>query len=184
MSPALQGLYTLWHRPGADMAPGWWDSVELAAWRQPYATQALVRPLIDTLIAARLSHRGPVPPASETAAVLLGNAARARALCVALGLWALGSPDYLLLKPYREALSDALDAGTQRQLQTLLPAGGGRATVAPDALPSLATELGAAWLAEASDPAVRLCRLRWPPSTQRAPERPVEPILLKLVRWL
>ncbi|AKK24929.1 type III secretion system domain-containing protein [Pandoraea oxalativorans] len=184
MSPAVQGLYALWHRPGADMDPGWWDSVELAAWRRPYATQALLRPLLDTLIATRLRHAGPVPPVSETAAVLLGNAARARTLCLALGLWALGSPDYLLLKPYREALSDALDAGTQRQLQALLPTGGGRATVAPQALPGVAADLGAAWLGGATDPAVRVCRLRWPPSTHPAPARPVEPILVKLMRWL
>lgn len=184
MSPAVQALSILWHRPGADMDPGWWDKVELAAWREPYATQALLRPLVDTLIATRLCHSGPVPNVSETAAVLLGDAARARVLCLALGLWALRSPDYLLLKPYREALSDALDAGTLRQLQALLPTGGAHATVAPEALPSLATELGAAWLASADDPAVRACRLRWPPPIQPAPAQPVEPILLKLMRWL
>ncbi|VVE55856.1 type III secretion system domain-containing protein [Pandoraea sputorum] len=184
MSAILQRLYGLWHRPGREMDSGWWDTVELAAWREPYATQALLRPWLDTLIAARLQHTGAVPTETKAAAVLLGDAARARALCLALGLWALRSPDYLLLKPYREALSGELDARTQRQLQALMPKDGGQATLAPAALPGSATELGAAWLAEASDPAVRLCRLRWAPPKQRAPAQPVEPILLKLTRWL
>lgn len=184
MSPGLRRLYALWHQPGRDMDAGWWDALELAPWREAYAGQALLRPPLDALIARRLRQTGPVPALSGAAAALLDDDVRRHTLCLALGLWALRCPDYLLLKPYREALSTWMDARAQSQLQTLLPQDGGPATLEPHALPQAAAELGAAWLADAADPALRLCRLLWPPSSRPAPAQPVAPVLLKLTRWL
>ena len=184
MSPALRRLHALWRRPGREMADGWWDKLGLAGWRAAYAGQALTRPALDHLIASRLGHAGGAPEPSPLAEALLEDDMRREALCAALGLWALRCPDYLLLKPYREALSAVLDARAQTQLQALLPRGAAAAELAPAELPDAARALGAAWLADAAEPSLRLCRLLWAPSAQAAPAAPLEPALQKLSRWL
>ncbi|WP_199153674.1 type III secretion system domain-containing protein [Chromobacterium sp. ASV23] len=184
MSPALRRLYALWHQPGQDMDAAWWAALDLASWREPYAQQPLLRPPLDDLIARRLGQAGAAPPLPAIAEPLLADEQRREALCMALGLWALRCPDYVLLKPYREALSSRLDGRALAQLQALLPLEGTRADLTPAMLPARACEIGAAWLADAAAPALRLCRLLWPPSTLLAPPQPVEPVLQKLLRWL
>lgn len=188
MTPAQQHLYALWHQPGRLMAPAWWEHLGLGAWRHVYAAHALARAPLDARIAQALGQSGPVPALSGLGAALLAEPARARARCLALGLWVLRSPEYLLLKPYRDALAGVPEAGlnarAQSQLLALLPPDTMPATLAPDALPDAALALGAGWLAHTADPAVRLARLLVAPSGVAAPAQPVEPVLLKLMRWL
>lgn len=184
MSPALRQLYALWHQPGRLMDPAWWAHLGLDDWRTAYATQPLQRAPLDAAIARGLGQCGPVPALSETAAALLAEPGRARACALALGLWALRTPDYLLFKPYRMALAGGLDARAQGQLLALLPPDGAPASLTPAELPAAALELGVAWLATLADPAVRVCRLLAPPPHGAAPAQPLEPVLRKLLRWL
>ncbi|PRP69729.1 hypothetical protein BUE93_13620 [Chromobacterium amazonense] len=184
MNPARRRLHALWHQPGQEMDAAWWAALDLASWREPYAQQPLLRPPLDDLIASRLGQAGAAPPLSALAEPLLADDARREALSMALGLWALRCPDYVLLKPYREALSNRLDGRALAQLQALLPLESARADLTPATLPARACEIGAAWLADAAAPALRLCRLLWPPSALLAPPQPVEPVLQKLLRWL
>lgn len=184
MNPALQRLYALWHQPAQGMDPAWWHALSFATWRDAYKQNPLVRPPLDALIAKRLGHAGPVPSLSTNAAELLADDLRREAICLALGLWALKCPDYLLLKPYREVLANQLAPRALGQLQALLPQEAHQTMLAPDELPAMACELGVAWLAHSTDPALRLCRLLWAPSPQPVPEQPIEPVLQKLLRWL
>ncbi|MDA6076093.1 hypothetical protein O0544_02045 [Edwardsiella anguillarum] len=92
----------------------------------------------------------------------MSSAERRATLLLAMGLWALEAGGLLLLKPYRETLSDALDPLSIGQLQVLLPYG-----AAPQALPpaSLCQRAGARQrLAEsgAGSCAARLPTLRAP----------------------
>ena len=184
MNPALRRLYALWHQPGQEMDVAWWETLSLPTWREAYEQQPLVRPPLDALIAKQLGHTGQVPTLSTNATELLKDDLRRHTLCLALGLWALRCPDHLLLKPYREVLANQLAPRAMSQLQALLPQAHSHTELAPDELPSVACELGVAWLANAADPALRLCRLLWAPSPRPAPELPLEPVLLKLMRWL
>ena len=200
MTPALRQLYALWHQPGRLIDAAWWDHLGLGHWRPVYAAQPLARAPLDAQLARGLGQSGPVPALSELGALLLADPARTRARCLALGLWVLRSPDYLLLKPYREVLAGGLaaqqaggspaggeawlDARAQGQLLALLPPDGEPATLTPAALPGVALALGAGWLASTADPAVRVCRLFGPPARYAPPAQPVEPVLRKLMRWL
>ena len=167
------------------MAPGWWRLLDLAAWQPAYQAHAALRPELDRLIAARLGHAGAPPADDALADRLLTDAARRDSWCLALGLWALQCPEYLLLRPFRQTLSPALTLAQQTQLLALLPAAPPRtAVLAPALLPAAARQTGAAWLACAAEPTLALCRLLWPPAAQPVPDAPVRPVLTKLARWL
>lgn len=189
ITPAQQRLHALWHRPGAVMADGWWQQVSMDAWQQPYAEHVGVRPSLDALIAERLGHQGAIPPLTPQADVLLDDSQRSETLCIALGLWALNCPDYLLLRPYRRALIDALGEPTLGQLSALFPANArAAASVAPEQLINAACAAGGAWIAAADDRAVAATRLLWKPAETSAPiETPATspmPVLEKLRKWL
>lgn len=186
MSPALRRLYTLWCQPGREMAAGWWAALGLAKWQPSYVRQLLLRPALDRLIASRLGHDGATPAMSPLAASLLADDVRRDSLCLALGLWALQCPDYLLFRCYREVLSPMLDVRAMSQLQALIPLSTAHAAkLEPNELLGTALRSGAAWLAASSDPALSLCRLLWEPATPgTAPAVPPEAVLQKLQRWL
>ncbi|VWD64761.1 hypothetical protein BLA50215_07910 [Burkholderia lata] len=186
MSPALRRLYALWWQPGSEMAAGWWTTLGLAEWKQPYARQLLLRPALDRLIASRLGHHGIVPAMSRLADPLLTNDVRRNSLCLAMGLWALRCPDYLMLRLYREALSPLLDARALSQLQMVMPVCSTHAAeLEPEVLLESALRTGAAWLSDSSDPALGLCRLLWEPANpSTCPAATPESVLQKLLRWL
>ncbi|QAU24829.1 hypothetical protein EO087_13205 [Dyella sp. M7H15-1] len=189
ITPAQQRLHALWHRPGAVMADGWWQHMSMDAWQQPYAEHAGVRPSLDALIAEQLGHQGAIPPLTPQAQMLLDDEQHSETLCIALGLWALNCPDYLLLRPYRLALAEALGESTLAQLCTLFPANADApACVEPAQLIDTARTAGGTWLAAADDPAVAATRLLWSPTeapTQaEAPKASPMPILDKLRKWL
>lgn len=186
MSPALRRLHTLWWQPGREMATGWWMALGLSQWQQPYARQPLLRPALDRLVANRLGHCGAVPTMSSVAESLLADDRRRDALCLALGLWVLRCPDYLLLRRYRAALSPMLDAHALNQLQALMPLTAAQAAeLEPGELTGSAFRAGAAWLAGSNDPALALCRLLWEPSAAGMSQAATpDAVLQKLLRWL
>ncbi|MBJ7263173.1 MAG: hypothetical protein JHC61_05290 [Burkholderiaceae bacterium] len=186
MDPALRRLYTLWWQPGREMAAGWWTALGLPQWQQSYVNQPLLRPSLDRMIAHRLGHAKTAPPMSTLAAALLADDTRCQVLCLALGLWALQCPDYLLMRRYRDALSSLLDARVMNQLQALIPVNATHAAgVEPEDLRATAWRSGVVWLAASCDPALAVCRLLWDPvAAQPGPSIPPELVLEKLQRWL
>lgn len=186
MDPALRRLHTLWWQPGREMAAGWWAALGLPQWRQSYLSQPLLRPSLDRMIASRLGHGTAIPPMSALAAVLLADDARCKVLCLALGLWGLQCPDYLLMRRYRDALSSILDARAMNQLQALIPMRAAHAAnVEPEDLQEAAWRSGAVWLTASCDPALALCRLLWNPvGAQAGLSNPPDVVLEKLQRWL
>ena len=189
ITPAQQRLHALWHRPGTVMADAWWQHVSMQSWQQPYTEHAGVRPPLDALIAERLGHRGAIPPLTPHAQALLDDGHDSEMLCIALGLWALNCPDYLLLRPYRMALVEPLGDATLAQLCALFPAtASAPASVEPSQLVDTARAAGGSWLAAAEDRAVAATRLLWPPAetATRADLSATSPIPLldKLRKWL
>jgi hypothetical protein len=180
-----QASLALWWQPGRHMAAGWWRQLDLACWQTRYRALPALRPALDRVIAARLGHDGAPPPADPLADRLLADPCWRDALCIGLGLWALQCPDYLWLRPFRQALAPMLSPQQLTQLLALFPATHRRAPVlAPGLLPQAARQAGAAWLAHAEQPGLALCRLLWPPSAHTAPARSIRPVLTRLARWL
>ncbi|WP_073381814.1 type III secretion system domain-containing protein [Edwardsiella piscicida] len=184
MTPARQHLYQIWHQPGHIIDPAWWGALGLHCWQSIYRDSPLARPALDTLLRQRLGQNGLPPALTPLSSDLLSSAERRATLLLAMGLWALEAGGLLLLKPYRETLSDALDPLSIGQLQVLLPYGAAPESLPPASLCQRARELGIAWLSQAPDPALRACRLYAPPSQGAAPEGSPIPILQKLARWL
>jgi hypothetical protein len=189
ITPAHQRLHALWHRPGAVMDDGWWQHMSMDAWRQPYSEHAMVRPSLDAVLAEQLGHQGAIPPLSSQAQILLDDARGGEAFCIALGLWALNCPDYLLLRPYRQVLCEVLGESTLAQLCTLFPTtANAPATIEPPQLIDAARAAGGAWLARANDRAVAATRLLWSPAQTSVPiEVPNAcpmPVLDRLRKWL
>lgn len=185
ISDPQRRLNALWWQPGAWMAPAWWPQLALSAWQDLYPVRPRLRPAIDRLIATRLGHHGAPPAADALSMVLLADTPRAQQWCLALGLWALQCPDYLLLARFRQTLSPPLSPTQVTQLACLFPVDAQRTpTVQPEALPALALAAGAAWLGQSGQPALALCRLRWPPSQLSAPAARPDEVLEKLKKWI
>ncbi|MBC8642800.1 hypothetical protein IAG25_39100 [Caballeronia sp. EK] len=179
-------LYSLWHEPGQEMASGWWGTLRLSKWQEPYARHPLIRPTLNEMIARRLGQTRPVPKMSPLVEEMLTSRIRRECLCAALGLISLQCPDYLVLRRFRTALSPTLDSRALDQLIALMPLDSiYQARVAPEDLLRTALRSGVAWLSSSADPALVVCRLLWDPaggtmSTFAAPEA----VLEKLLRWL
>lgn len=120
IAPAVSRLHALAWRPGADMHPGWWPALDLAAWRDSYAHPAC-RASIDRLIVARRGFpQAALPPRLDASqAALVALEPRLDTLMVALGLLAHGRPDYLLVQPYRTLLAAQLGEQGCTQLLAL-----------------------------------------------------------------
>ncbi len=185
MSPELQQLHRLCCTPGAEMAVEWWAALGLAQWRDVYERHPGVRPALDQLIAQRLGYDAVIPPLSAPAEAFLQSAVRRELLCLVLGLWALRSPDYLLMRCYRQVLlAHQVPVSVLKQLQVLAPQDGRLPLLPADELPQVARALGCAWISHASDKALALCRLYWPPSQMEAPEAPLLSVVSRLLKWL
>ena len=106
IAPAMSRLHALAWRPGAEMHPGWWATLGLAAWRDSYAHPEC-RASIDRLIVARRDFpRAALPSRLDaTQSALVSLEPRLEVLMIALGLLAHGRPDYLLARPYRTLLA-------------------------------------------------------------------------------
>ncbi|WP_353192596.1 type III secretion system domain-containing protein [Pandoraea pnomenusa] len=107
------GLAGLIWQPGRYMDDAWWQAFDMAPWRETYRRHAVCRAHIDALLTGR---RGwpdsratcsPTcnPPQSDAALAMLQQIPSLRRVALAYGLQAMARPDYLLLGPYRRALS-------------------------------------------------------------------------------
>lgn len=182
MNQSLPAFYRLWHCPGQVMDPCWWAHAGAEKWRFTYERYPLTRPALDSLLRQHLALEGKPPMLTPLAGELM-QAERRETLLLALGLWAMQGGALFLLRPYRESLANRLDGLSLGQLQVLLPSGP-LPELYPEVLPETALSLGAAWLTQTPDPALRACRLFLPPSEQPTPQECPSTVLQKLVRWL
>ncbi|MGT0250527.1 type III secretion system domain-containing protein [Burkholderia pyrrocinia] len=173
IAPAVSRLHALAWRPGADMHPGWWPALGLAAWRDGYAHPAC-RASIDRLIVARRGFPQAALPARLDASqsVLVALEPRLDALMVALGLLAHGRPDYLLAQPYRTLLTAQLSEQGCAQLLALCrdrPVRG--PDLAPDQFVDVLRDAGVRWWRTdaAACVATRLLSSVLPPSPASPP---------------
>ncbi|BEV73187.1 MULTISPECIES: type III secretion system domain-containing protein [unclassified Paludibacterium] len=177
---------TLWFQPGACMDSSWWHHLGLQAWQTAYEQHAGLRPVLDQRLGNLLAQQGPPPEVGD--AVLLSRlcAANSRQRCVtALGLQALGCADYLLRKPWRQALAGVFTGDELSRLQLLLPPGTrAMPTLAPSELAEVAERLGAGRLAAASEPFLSLFRLLWPLPDMLPARQSLQPLLTRIVRWM
>ncbi|MFM5540446.1 type III secretion system domain-containing protein [Aeromonas veronii] len=183
MNPSLQALYRLWHTPGQVMHPGWWKSSGLSQWSFTYERYPLTRQALNHLLRQSLALDGK-PPALTTLTQELIIKERGEPLLIALGLYAMQARTLLMLRPYREILSTRFDSLAFEQLKVILPSVSQSIELAPIELPERALRIGSAWISIASDPALRACRLLFPPSDLQSPEECPVPVLQKIVRWL
>jgi hypothetical protein len=106
ITPAIQLLHRLAWQPGALMHSAWWSHLGFGSLQDCYSRHAQCRAPIDRLIVSRRGYPVAALPtrldARQTA--LLGIESRLPKLIIALGLIALDSADYLLVKSYREHL--------------------------------------------------------------------------------
>lgn len=183
MNSSQQALYRLWYCPGQVIDLGWWNHTGTEKWRVSYERYPLTRQALDKLLRSALSLEGKPPVLTPLANELL-QAERRETLLLALGLWAMKGGGALLLRQYRDSLATRLDSLILGQLQLLLPSGGSLQELTPEELPEKALSLGAAWLIQTADPALRACRLFLPPNEESSPQECPVPVLQKLVRWL
>jgi hypothetical protein len=188
ITPAVSRLHALAWRPGAEMHPGWWPALDLAAWRDGYAHPACRAPIDRLIVARRGFPRAALPPRLDASqAALVALEPRLDALMVALGLLAHGRPDYLLAQPYRTLLAAPLGEQGCAQLLALCrdrPVRG--PDLAPD--PSFVDALRSAgtrwWRADAAAcVATRLLSTVLPPSPP-GPAAPADNLRERASDWL
>lgn len=130
--------------PGRTLHPTWWAKLELSPWRQMYVEYAHLRRPIDAMIVARYGI--PDAPlamtlnAQQQALIALG--ARMRLAISALGLLALNTADYLLLRAYRSALVKLLGDGLCARILAAIPVSQTRALVPADQIAEVALQAG------------------------------------------
>ncbi|MDL4454945.1 type III secretion system domain-containing protein [Klebsiella michiganensis] len=115
----VQRLHQLAWQPGAWMHPAWWQHLTLDAWQQSYRDYPACRATIDAVIIQQRAFPSTPLPAelSNDQRQLLNLEPRLPRLCTALGLLALGCPDYLLTGSYRRCLLPILgEQGCDRLL--------------------------------------------------------------------
>ncbi|BBE08744.1 Putative uncharacterized protein [Mycoavidus cysteinexigens] len=187
----LQRLHQLAWQPGAWMHDSWWSKLDLARWHDIYRRHPACRSSIDALIIARRGFPACALPAKlePQQQMLLELEPRWLALTIALGVIALGCPDHLMLKPYRQALAAQLGEHACDQLLALQHNGhGGPCIDSATPLVEAALNAGACWWARDMHHCIvaQLLTTRLPPAS--APAQPVPGNaahwLLKIARFL
>lgn len=176
----------LWYQPGACMDSSWWHHLGMQAWQTAYGQQVGLRPALDQRLASLLAQQGQPPEVGDASLLSRLCTAHSRQRCVmALGLQALGCSDYLLRKPWRQALAGVFSGEELSRLLVLLPLGSSAMpTLAPGELIVAAERLGVGRLAAASEPFLSLFRLLWPSSGILPARQPLQPLLTRMMRWI
>lgn len=102
----VQRLHQLVWQPGEWMHAEWWQALTMDAWHQSYRDYPECRAAINlAIIQQRAFPCAPLPSTlNDRQQQLLGLESRLPRLCTALGLLALGCPDYLLNGSWRRRL--------------------------------------------------------------------------------
>jgi hypothetical protein len=156
IDPVVLRLHELAWRPGAHMQQDWWAHLSIAPWKTDYQLHPGLRRALDALIVQRRGFPlGPLPASLSPDQVrLMGLERRLPTLLPAIGLFAVGSPELLLLGRYRRQLARMLGEHACDQLAALIPSTrGAMIPIEPEALPELAYAYGRQWL----DSALQTC---------------------------
>jgi hypothetical protein len=147
-TPALNESVRLLHQltwaPGRTMHPTWWDQLELTQWRLPYAEYPHLRRPIDAMIAARygVPHAPLVTPLNLQQQALIALGARMRRAIAALGVLALNTADYLLLRCYRTTLVTLLGDALCGRILAAIPVSESRACIPAEQILDVALQAG------------------------------------------
>ena len=147
-APALNESVRLVHQltwtPGRTLHLTWWDQLGLAPWRLPYAEYPHLRRPIDAMIAARcgVPHAPLAITLSPQQQALIGLGARLRLAIAALGVLALNTADYLLLRCYRAALVKLLGEALCMRILAAIPVSESRACIPAEQLVDVALQAG------------------------------------------
>lgn len=180
----IQRLHQLAWQPGAWMHDSWWCKLDLACWQDIYHRYPTCRSSIDQLIIKRRGFpAGALPSELEPQQqMLLELEPRWIPLIIALGVIALGCPDHLLLKPYRQALAAQLGEHACDQLLPLQPNWRGAEGIESSApLVAAALDAGARWWARDMHHCIvgQLLTTRLPPASA-----PAHPVPGNAAQWL
>ena len=187
----------LYHRlvwqPGTWLHDEWWQAIGLQQWRTSYAVMpALAQRAMDHEIQRRRSLGGTVggrimerTPVQEA---LLTAFERLPVLLIALGVTLSRCPDYLLWRPYRQALSDYLTENQLSQVWAVWRGGDRSPVIDPEGLIPFALRLGTAALQQslADDPVWQAVRYTLPvvSGTDVSVSDSPLPLFLRLERFL
>mgnify|MGYP001144279651 CR=1 FL=1 len=163
----------LYHRlvwqPADRMHVDWWDFMGLAAWRPCYPTMPeAAKRALNIEIQRRRQQQGVtagvlngINPLQKT---LLRTLDRLPQLLLALGLFLSQSPDYLLWRPYRQALATMLTEDQLTQLWGMWRGGQRSPDAAPDEVVAFAQQLGLSTLHRSlsADPVWQVVRYTLP----------------------
>ncbi|MDM5065365.1 hypothetical protein OB934_21580 [Aeromonas salmonicida] len=187
----IQRLHQLAWQPGAWMHPAWWPHMTLAMWQPYYQAHPASRAAIDRVIIQRRGFPcAPLPAAlSDEQRQLMQLEPRLIPLCTALGLLALGCPDYLLTGRWRRCLAPVLgEQGCDRLLALATFSGGAAADVAPEQIAERALARGLRWWRADTSPCpvrqVLTASLPPGPAESAVGYGPAVPWLLRIGRFL
>lgn len=121
ISNSIQRLHQLAWQPGTWMHDDWWKKLDLSTWQESYRRYPACRASIDQLITKRRAFPRTALPGTLNAQqeAILKLEPRFTRLITALGIVALNCPDFLIMRPYREALARHLGNNACDQLLVL-----------------------------------------------------------------
>lgn len=188
-----QLYHSLVWQPGKWLHDDWWCVIGLQEWKEAYVNMTeSARWELDNILQQRRNRLGfratsllEFTPIQE---VLLRAFERLPMLLVALGISLSQCPDYLLWRPYRQALSLHLTEEQMAQLQALWRGGERSPDIEPDALIIYAQRLGisALHLVLVEDPVWQAVRYTLPDCTvvEHSTSYSPVPFFLRLDRFL
>jgi hypothetical protein len=140
----VRTLHRLAWRPGESMHCSWWAKLGLESWQQQYHLHARLRAPIDVMIVTRHGFpQGPlVTRLSPQQRALMALGARTEVVLMALGLLALNTADYLLMRCYRTQLVAFLGEQMCTRVLAAIPFGNAEATVVVDQIKYVALQAG------------------------------------------
>jgi len=187
----------LYHRlvwqPGKWLHDDWWRAMGLQEWKAAYEDMPLpAQRELDKAIKQGRSRLGFHPVSLQELTpiqdVLLRAFERLPTLIVALGISLSQCPDYLLWRPYRQALSSHLTEEQIAQLQAVWRGGERSPDIEPDALIPYAQRLGISALHHVliEDPVWQAVRYTLPDCAvvERSASHSPVPFFLRLERFL
>jgi hypothetical protein len=140
----IRALHRLAWRPGETMDPSWWVRLGLESWRAQYENHAPLRKSIDAIIVARDGFpEGPLRTSlnpQQRALMALGS--RIVVVLTGLGLLALNTADYLLVRRYRTRLVALLGEQVCTRVLAAIPFSDARVTVSVDQIENVALRAG------------------------------------------
>lgn len=126
MAPEDKRLNEFMWQPCATMHASWWKALKLEKWQAIYHRNRLLHQRVNKLAVSVLPpfDRVMTLNLTEQDKMLLNMGERLLVLLTGVGLILLNSPDYITMRPYREALLRVFTYEQIQQMLSLWPQGG------------------------------------------------------------